>query len=104
MTAAQALSAIEAKFAVAKKIEFRGETTLMVESATFWELAKFCRENLGFDYLLDISSVDHFGEEPRFEMVYELYSTERGQHLRLRRRPSPMSGPRPTGTSARCLT
>ncbi|MEI8343055.1 MAG: NADH-quinone oxidoreductase subunit C, partial [Verrucomicrobiota bacterium] len=29
-------------------------------------------------------SVDNFGEEPRFDMVYELYSRLRGQHLRLK--------------------
>jgi len=28
--------------------------------------------------------VDHFGEEPRFEVVYELYSMAHGTHLRLK--------------------
>jgi len=84
MTPAEALSAIEAKFPVSKKIEFRGETTLVVGSGTVPELAAFCKNELGFDYLIDVSSVDNFGEDPRFEMVYELYSTGRGQHLRLK--------------------
>ena len=60
-----------------------------------------------------VSGVDHFGEEPRFEVVYELYHFEPGEHLRLKipcpktnskSRPSPTSGPRPTGTSARLTT
>ena len=42
------------------------------------EVAKFCKEELSFDYLLDISSVDNFGSEPRFEVVYELYSMTLG--------------------------
>ena len=84
MTPAEAISAIEAKFSVANKIEFRGETTLVVEPGAFSGLAEFCKNDLGFDYLVDISSVDNFGAEPRFEMVYELYSMERGQHLRLK--------------------
>jgi NADH-quinone oxidoreductase subunit C len=84
MTPSEAISALEAKFQVAKKIEFRGETTLVVERDAFHELALFCKNELGFDYLVDVSSVDNFGEEPRFDMVYELYSTERGQHLRLK--------------------
>jgi NADH-quinone oxidoreductase subunit C len=50
------------------------------------EVAKFCKEELSFDYLLDISSVDNFGEEPRFEVVYELYSITLAIHLRLKLR------------------
>ncbi len=79
-----AISEIESKFSVSKKIEFRGETTLFVERTAIHELAKVCKEQLGFDYLIDISSIDNFGEEPRFEMVYELYSLASGQHLRLK--------------------
>jgi NADH-quinone oxidoreductase subunit C len=67
-----------------EKIEFRGETTLVVLLADLREAAKFCRDELAFDYLLDIASVDNFGEEPRFEMVYELYSMSLGTHLRLK--------------------
>jgi NADH-quinone oxidoreductase subunit C len=67
-----------------EKIEFRGETTFVIVLADLLEVAKFCRDELAFDYLLDISSVDNFGEEPRFEMVYELYSMSLGIHLRLK--------------------
>jgi NADH-quinone oxidoreductase subunit C len=67
-----------------EKIEFRGETTFVVLLADLREVAKFCRDELAFDYLLDIASVDNFGEEPRFEMVYELYSMSLGTHLRLK--------------------
>jgi NADH-quinone oxidoreductase subunit C len=33
--------------------------------------------------LLDISSVDYLGKDPRFKVVYELYSLEFNNHLRL---------------------
>lgn len=79
-----AVSAIEAKFKVLQKTESRGEISLTVEEDQIVEIATFCKNEQGFDYLLDISSVDNFGEEPRFEMVYELYSLERGEHLRLK--------------------
>jgi NADH-quinone oxidoreductase subunit C len=78
------LTAIAAKFKVLKKTEFRGETTLHVERTAIRELAAFCKDELGFTYLVDVSGVDHFGEEPRFEVVYELYQFEAGQHLRLK--------------------
>ena len=48
------------------------------------EVAAFCKNTLAFDFLLDISSIDHFGDEPRFELVYELYSMMHGLHLRLK--------------------
>ena len=49
-------------------------------------MAKFCRDELSFDYLLDITSVDNFGDEPRFEIVYELYSMTLAVHLRIKLR------------------
>jgi NADH-quinone oxidoreductase subunit C len=64
--------------------EFRGETTFVVDASDFREVAQLCRDELSFDYLLDISSVDHFGNEPRFEVVYELYSMTLSVHLRLK--------------------
>ena len=71
-----------------EKIEFRGETTIVILPADLRDVAKLCRDELSFDYLLDISSIDNFGEDPRFEMVYELYSMNLGTHLRLKMRVS----------------
>lgn len=69
---------------VLAKSEFRGETTFVVSREDLHEVAKFCRDESCFDYLLDISSVDNFGDEPRFELVYELYSMAMAAHLRLK--------------------
>src|SRR5215469_11439614 len=66
------------------RIEFRGETTCTIAANDLREIAKFCRDELLFDYLIDITSIDNFGEEPRFEIVYHLYSMPRAVHLRLR--------------------
>ncbi len=79
-----AVSAIEAKFQVAQKTEFRGETTLLVERTAIKNLCAFCHDTLGFDMLLDLSGVDNFGAEPRFEVVYELYQLATDAHLRLK--------------------
>src|SRR5438046_10475596 len=65
-------------------IEFRGETTFSIQPEYLHEVAKFCRDELSFDYLIDISSIDNFGDEPRFEVVYELYSMTLAVHLRLK--------------------
>ena len=66
------------------KTEFRGETTYAIKESDLRDIAKFCRDDLSFDYLLDITSIDNFGEEPRFEIVYHLYSMTDAVHLRLK--------------------
>jgi NADH-quinone oxidoreductase subunit C len=73
---------------IQEKAEFRGETTYTISPSDLRELTKFCRDELSFDYLIDITSIDNFGEEPRFEIVYELYSMTLGIHLRLKLRVS----------------
>jgi len=65
--------------------EFRGEATLTVLDCN--RIAEVCREakeGLGFDLLLDLTGVDHYGSEPRWAVVYELYGVGHGVHLRLK--------------------
>ena len=69
---------------IQNKTEFRGETTYTILPDDLREVAKFCRDELSFDYLIDITSVDNSGEDPRFEIVYELYSMTLAVHLRLK--------------------
>ena len=64
--------------------EFRGEMTCAISASDLRDIARFCRDQLSFDYLLDITSIDNFGEEPRFQIVYHLYSMPQGVHLRLK--------------------
>lgn len=79
-----AISALESHFKVLSKVDFRGETSLSIESERIAEICLFCRDTLGFNFLTDLSGLDHFGEDPRFEVVYELYNMERGEWLRLK--------------------
>jgi NADH-quinone oxidoreductase subunit C len=70
-------------FAVAA--EFRGEKTVILKDAE--RIADVCthaKQQLGFDFLLDISSVDNYGDDPRFTVVYELYGLGHRQHLRIK--------------------
>src|SRR5205085_6116681 len=66
------------------KTEFRGETTYSIAATDLREIAKLCRDDLSFDYLIDITSIDNAEQEPRFEIVYELYSMTLAVHLRLK--------------------
>jgi NADH-quinone oxidoreductase subunit C len=86
MTTEEAVASLEKLFGekIQHKIEFRGETTFTIAGSDLPEIAKFCRDELSFDYLIDVTSIDNFGEEPRFEMVYHLYSMAHAVHLRLK--------------------
>ena len=66
-------------------VEFRGEATLkLADAARIAEVGAFAKESLSYDLLLDISSIDNYGEDPRWTVVYELYGTGHGCHLRLK--------------------
>src|SRR6266480_3750092 len=88
MTGQELLSSLEKSLGtkIQHKTEFHGETTYTIAPADLREIARFCRDELSFDYLIDITSIDNFGDEPRFEIVYELYSIPLGVHLRLKLR------------------
>lgn len=64
--------------------EFRGESTVKVPLAELSAVLGKCRGDLGYEMILDISSVDHFGEHPRYEMVYELATVDDSKHLRVK--------------------
>lgn len=75
-----------------QKTEFRGETTYTIQASDLRDVAKFCRDDLSFDYLLDITSIDNFGEEPRFEILFHLYSMPHAIHLRIEMKLSEEAG------------
>jgi NADH-quinone oxidoreductase subunit C len=65
--------------------EFRGEITVKVsDPERIPDICAFCKTELGFDYLVDISSVDNYGEDPRFTLVYHLYGYGHLRYLRLK--------------------
>ena len=90
MTGPELLNSLSQLFGpkLLQKMEFRGETTYTIAPSELREVARFCRDEISFDYLIDITSIDNFGEEPRFEVVYELYSMTLSIHLRLKVRVS----------------
>jgi NADH-quinone oxidoreductase subunit C len=87
MTAREKAQQLVARFPelISEPAEFRGEVTLTLRDPS--QIAKICqaaRDELGFNFLLDVSSVDHYGEDPRFAVVYELYSLAERCHLRIK--------------------
>lgn len=86
MTAAETATALQEKFAAGALTvsHFRGESTLVVPPGMIPAIMNYCKAELAFDLLLDISSVDNMGSDPRFEVVYELYSLTSKVHLRIK--------------------
>jgi NADH-quinone oxidoreductase subunit C len=66
--------------------QFRGELTLWTPAASLRGVAEFLRDetNLSYKYLSDVTALDHYPNEPRFETVYHLCSIEHNQRLRLK--------------------
>ncbi len=87
MSALESANKIKAKFGalIAEPTEFRGEISLKIADAEqIFEVCNFAKRQLGFDYLVDISSVDNYGEDPRWTVVYHLRGIASGEELRLK--------------------
>ncbi len=71
---------------VAETQAFRGELTLVVPREYLRPAAEFlCGDaELQFTFLSDITGVDRFPVEPRFELNYHLVSLARRERLRLK--------------------
>jgi len=67
-------------------IEFHGETTIVVPYGLLRATAQECRDALQFDLLSDVTCVDRFPIEPRFELQYHLTSIPKREKIRLRTR------------------
>jgi NADH-quinone oxidoreductase subunit C len=70
---------------ISEPTEFRGEITVQLSDAEqIVEVCNFAKTKLGFEYLVDISSVDNYGEDPRWTMVYELRNLTNNTELRIK--------------------
>jgi NADH-quinone oxidoreductase subunit C len=74
------------KDAVQDVIEFRGETTIVVDSEKIVDACLFFRDTEGLEYnfLEDVTGVDYFPQEPRFAVCYHIYSMVFNRSLRLK--------------------
>ncbi|MGA3284578.1 MAG: NADH-quinone oxidoreductase subunit C [Verrucomicrobiota bacterium] len=102
MTSLEFAQKIKARFGdlISEPAEFRGEVTLKVGDAEhIVEICEFAKKDLGFDYLVDISSVDNYGEDPRWMVVYHLRGLTHGSELRLKTDVSEEKSELPTVTT-----
>ena len=72
--------------AVEETVYFRDEHTVRIAREHLLEVSRFLKEDqeYGFNFLSDLCGVDYMGREPRFEVVYHLYSMEHKHRLRMK--------------------
>jgi len=70
---------------ISEPAEFRGEIAVKISDAEkITDVCEFAKRNLGFDYLVDVSSVDNYGDDPRWTIVYHLRNLKNGNEIRLK--------------------
>ena len=93
MPAPDLIAALQRQFPgkVGQGREFRAEWMVEVDRDIIRAAAAYLKREQGLNFLVDISSVDHMGDEPRYEIVYEfaaLGGPNDQQHLRVKTRVS----------------
>jgi NADH-quinone oxidoreductase subunit C len=102
MTPQELATQLKSKFGdiLSGPTEFRGEITLkLADAERVAEVCSFAKKELGFDYLVDITSIDNYGEDPRWTLIYHLYGYGHNNHLRLKTDVSEEKSELPTVTT-----
>jgi NADH-quinone oxidoreductase subunit C len=91
MTSSEAAKKIKAKFGdlISEPAEFRGEFSVTVADAEqIVDVCRYAKNDLDFNYLVDISSLDNYGDDPRWTVVYHLRGLNHGCEVRITTRVS----------------
>ncbi len=67
---------------VLDSIEFRDQFTAVLQPDAIVDACNILKQH-DFDLLIALTAADHWPEEPRFEIVYQLYSTQADELLGL---------------------
>lgn len=66
--------------------QYRGDDTAIVSKEKIRDICFFLRDDpdLLYNFMMDLTVVDYLGREPRFEVVYHLYSLAHNRRVRLK--------------------
>lgn len=87
MSHPKTIEALRDAFGPLPTSEFRGETRVVVPAESIHQVLEFLKEQLGFDYLVDITCVDYLyyrDAVDRFGLVYLLAKTETNERITIR--------------------
>lgn len=65
---------------------YRGDATAVVRREDILSIFQFLKDDqeLAYNFMMDLTAVDYMGREPRFEVVYHLYSLSKNQRIRIK--------------------
>lgn len=87
MTSAEAAKKIKTKFGdlISELPEFRGEFSVtLADAEKIAEVCRYAKNDLDFNYLVDITSIDNYGDDPRWTIVYHLRGLRNGCEVRIK--------------------
>ena len=69
---------------------YRGDDSAVVKREDILDICTFLRDDeaLLYNFMMDLTAVDYLGKEPRFEVVYHLYSLKFNRRVRIKARVS----------------
>ncbi|MEK7275230.1 MAG: NADH-quinone oxidoreductase subunit C [Candidatus Desantisbacteria bacterium] len=87
MSKQEIIEAVKAKFTDAiEAVDDTKDLTIRVKKGNILEICRFLAgaSDLGFNYLSDICGVDYPSKQPRFDVVYHIYSIDKRHRLRIK--------------------
>ena len=80
--------------AIIETHSFRNDDTAIVKKEDIVSICSFLRDDpeLLYNFMMDLTAGDYMGREPRFEVVYHLYSLKYNPRIRLKARVSEADG------------
>lgn len=88
MNASVTLSKLKERFpaAIVETHSYRGDDTAVVKKEAIVDICTFLRdeESLLYNFMMDLTAVDYLGKEPRFEVVYHLFSLKHNRRVRIK--------------------
>lgn len=86
------INKLKARFAesIVDAHSYRGDDTAIVKKEELLDVFMFLRDDkeLLYNFMMDLTVVDYLGKEPRFEVVYHLYSLAYNRRVRIKTRVS----------------
>jgi len=71
---------------ILESAEFRGDLTIVVKREDIVRVCRFLHDDadLSFNFLSDLTAVDRSAREPRFDVIYHLFSLDKNHRMRLK--------------------
>jgi NADH-quinone oxidoreductase subunit C len=86
MSALEFANKIKAKFGdlISEPVEFRGEVEIkLADPEKIFDVCQYAK-SIGLDYLVDICSLDNYGNDPRWTVVYHARAIVNGVEIRVK--------------------